>query len=119
MSAEEDMDYQSLQSSLIESLRSPVRHRSISRRRGRSLNSSLPHNVSRTSVHSTSTPKPTRRASHRSTQSSIIRSSSIPRNEKNGNVHISLPSPIPSSNPPGHSQILVPSLPFDCPSDDE
>ena len=102
MSAEEDMDYQSLPSSIIENPPSPVRRRSSSRRRGQSLNSTHSHNVSRTSVRSTSSPKPTRGVSRRSTHSSIMRSSSVP-----------------SSNPPDHSQIAVPPLPFDCPSDDE
>ncbi|CAF1203356.1 unnamed protein product [Adineta steineri] len=96
------MDYQSLPSSSIENPLPPVRRRSSSRQRGRSLNSTHSHNVSRTSVRSTSSSKPTRGANRRSTQSSIIRSSSTP-----------------SSNPPDQLQIAVSPLPFDCPSDDE
>ena len=113
------MEYQSIPSPSVDTSISSTRRRSVTRRRGRSSNSSRAHSINRTSNRATSTPKPTRRSDRSLNQSSIINQSSSTANEKHKNVPNSLLSPIPPSDPPHHSQSSVPSLPFDCPSDDE
>jgi hypothetical protein len=121
MSAEEEMDFQSLPSPSIDvAPLFPAHHQSITRRRGHSLNSSHVHSPTRTSTRTTSTPKPSRRRRrHRSNQPSINNPPSSSTNERHGNLRDSFLSPIPPSDPPRHSQLQASSLPFDCPSDDE
>lgn len=119
MSTEEDMEYQSFSSPSANAPIASTRRRSLVRKRGHSLNSSHVRRLDRTSNRGTSTPKSTRRSGRSSNQSSTINQSSIPTNEKNRNVAISLLSPIPPSNPSHRSQSPAPPLPFDCPADDE
>jgi hypothetical protein len=119
MSAEEEMDYQSLPSRSIDASPTPIRRRTSTRLRGRSLNSPLGQNLSRAANSITSTPKSTRRSDQHSTQPLAINASSNPTTEKNGNLLVSVVSPIVASNPSYRSPPPVPSQTFDCGSDDE
>lgn len=114
MSAEEEMECQSLPIASVTTPYSSARRHSTNRRRGRSLASSHTETLKRNTNRGISTP---RRAHHGGRGSS---SSSILTNENNVNVHISLVSPSSLSQPQHHSrQAPVRPLPFECSSDDE
>ncbi|CAF4013562.1 unnamed protein product [Rotaria magnacalcarata] len=113
------MECQSLQSPTERATISSARRHSTTRRRGNSSTSSHVQILNRNFKRATSTPRPTRRSGRGLNQSSIDNPSSILTNESNINVHISLVSPSPSTNPPRRSQVTVPPLPFGCSSDDE
>ncbi|CAF4382551.1 unnamed protein product [Rotaria sp. Silwood2] len=119
MLTEEEMEYQSSPSSPVDVQNFSARRRSVSQRRGRSLNSGHVQRLSRTSKRTTSTPKLTRPTGRSSNQSSTNNRSSTRTKRKKENVAIPLVSPIPLSNPPSRSQSQVSPLPFECPSDDE
>ena len=118
MYEEQEMDYQSHPSRSSDTPPSS-RRRTTSLRRGRNSITAQARGLNRSSNSTTSTPKPTRRDSHLSTQSSNIDLSPMAINEDNGNDHVSLPSAIPPPNPSHHSQSATRSRPFDCSSDDE
>jgi hypothetical protein len=114
------MEYESLPSRSINAQPSPSsRRRSTSRRRGRSSISIQARGLNRSSSRATSTPKPTRRSSYLSTQSSIIDLSSMAINDRNNNDLVPLNLPLPPSGPSHHSPMAVGSLPFDFSPDDE
>lgn len=119
MSTEEEMECQSFSYPAVDASISSARRRSVTRRRGRSLNSSHVQSLNRTSNRTTSTPRQPRRSGHSASRSSTINQSTIPTKETNENIPISLLSPIPQSNSTYRSQSTAPPLPFDCPSDEE
>ena len=117
MSDEQEMEYESLASRSIDVPPSASHRRSTSQRRGCSSNSARARGVSRSSSRVKSTPKPTRRNSQLSTQSSTIDISMIAINDKNENDLVPVLSSVPPSNLFHRSQLVTRSFPFELPSD--